>query len=95
FGKAECAVDEAVVGISQSPSLNMSKISCAPLAGAHITRCAALPFSSTSDKRLDTTSGDWAPGYSKNECSQDQVIKGVSTKSTHEIHAILCCNVGP
>jgi len=50
-----------------------------------------LPFSSTSDNRRNTATGDWAMGYSKNECPDRQILKGVSRKSTGEIHAILCC----
>ena len=94
FGKAECASNEAVVGISQSSDghLSMSKILCAPLMDEHAFNCRPLLFSSTSDNRLYTGTGDWAPGYSKNECKNGQIIKGVSTKSTHELHAILCCD---
>ncbi|HOU89972.1 MAG TPA: trypsin-like serine protease [Polyangiaceae bacterium] len=101
YYKAECGAHEAVTGVAQTAnsSLKMTKIACnffrAELM-ANSASCQTLPFSTTSDQRLSSDTGDWAYGYSKNECAPNQILKGVSANpSTGEIHAILCCNTSP
>jgi hypothetical protein len=101
YTKAECAGYEAVTGIAQTgdSSLNMTTVLCTWIErefGSSDSGCSTLPFSSVSDNRLDTSSGDWAVGYSKNECSPTQVLRGVSSDpNTGAIHAILCCPAVP
>jgi hypothetical protein len=98
YYKAECGPNEVVVGVSQNAgSLHMSKIACGSTTVSEVgnddSRCVTLPFSHVSDVRLDTASGDWSVGYSKNECRPQQLLKGVSSNpATGEIHAILCCD---
>jgi hypothetical protein len=97
FIKAECKYDESVTGVSQNgplSSLRMSRVLCSTsrdFNAAIVSDCHTLVFSHVSDNRLTTVSGDWAPGYSKNECGERQYVKGVSSTGTGEIHAILCC----
>jgi hypothetical protein len=99
--KAECAFDEAVTGVAQTgdSSLNMTTILCTWIESeiaSQDSKCTPLVFSSYSDNRRNTDSGDWAVDYSKNECGANQILKGVSSNpSTGEIHAILCCDAGP
>lgn len=98
YTKAECAQTEAVTGIAQSGDsyLNMTSILCTWISSeiaSNDSSCTTLVFSSYSDNRLNTASGDWAVDYSKNECGANQILKGVSADpSTGEMHAILCCN---
>jgi hypothetical protein len=96
FHKAECGRDQVVTGIAATPDNRMSHVLCSPmLADSSSSSCQALVFSSWWDERLDVASGDWAIGYSKNECRPNQVLKGVSATGTGELHAILCCDVAP
>jgi hypothetical protein len=101
YTKAECAQSEAVSGVAQSgdSSLNMTTILCTWIESeiaSNDSSCTTLVFSSYSDNRLNTASGDWAVGYSKNECGSNQILKGVSSNpNTGEIHAILCCDAEP
>ena len=97
FIKAECAEDEAIAGISQTgnAALNADAVLCGYMRAGWRSvdsQCTTLVFSNTGADRLSTASGDWAPGYSKNECRPDQVMKGVSRDGTGQPHAILCCN---
>jgi len=102
YYKAECGANEVVVGVSQSTASpgRMKKILCGSTLVSQVgnddSRCTTLPFSHTSDDRLDTASGEWDIRYSKNECRPDQLLKGVSSNPiTGEIHAVLCCNTRP
>jgi hypothetical protein len=93
--KAECARDEVISGISQIPgkSISPTAIRCSKLAQVQGRGCQPLFFDSSFDVRNNFNSGDWAPGYSKNECRANQVLQGVSRRAdTGEIHAILCCD---
>jgi len=98
YTKAECGLGEVVTGVAQSGDslLKMNKIICSWFYAeveSNDNSCRTLVFSHTSDNRLNTSSGDWAYGYSKNECAPGQILKGVSANAgTGEIHAILCCN---
>jgi hypothetical protein len=95
YVKAECARDEVITGISQSPgsSISPTAIRCSKMAQAVSGACEQLVFQNTYDIRRSSNSGDWAPGYSKNECRADQILKGVSRRAdTGEIHSILCCD---
>jgi hypothetical protein len=107
FYKTECGRTEAMVGISQTTSHQVSRILCAPMnqVRSNISSCSVLTYSNVSDNRLNTLSAnwdqppdtnDWDPGYSKNECGLKQVLKGVSSNTmTGEIHALLCCDQQP
>jgi hypothetical protein len=99
YTKAECDVGELITGISQTSDLHLSKIQCGIIeneVGNADQSCTALIFSSTSDNQLSTEPGDWAGGFSKNQCRSNQYLKGVSSNATTgEIHALLCCDVGP
>jgi hypothetical protein len=64
--------------------------------GSNVAACTTLVFSTSSDNQLSTEPGDWAVGYSKNQCRPNQYLKGVSANAgTGEIHAILCCDPTP
>lgn len=97
--KAECAYNEAVVGISEFSSHKASKILCAAIssqADADPNSCHTLTYSATSDNRRGTGGGDWDSDYSKNQCGDFEILKGVSANnSTGELHAILCCTTQP
>jgi hypothetical protein len=102
YTKAECAQNEAIAGVAQSgdSSLNMTTILCSWIErefASSDSGCTTLLFSSVQDNRQDTSSGDWAPGFSKNECGQPTpILKGVSSDpNTGAIHAILCCPAVP
>jgi hypothetical protein len=99
YTKAECGVGEAVTGVSQSPDLKLKQIQCSWIeseSANNVHACTALPFSSTSDNRLTNDPGDWAVGYSKNQCRSNQYLKGISSNSaTGEIHSLLCCDSTP
>jgi hypothetical protein len=101
YTKAECAQDEAITGVAQSgdSSLDMTKILCSWIQyefASGNSGCNTLWFSSIYDNRVDTSTGDWAVGYSKNECGQTQILKGVSADpNTGAIHALLCCPAVP
>jgi len=99
YYKAECGANEVMTGIAEAPgALKMSKILCNWFRAevmANDSSCQARVFSQT-DNRNGTDTGDWAWGYTKNECASNQILKGVSANpSTGEIHAILCCNTAP
>jgi hypothetical protein len=106
FFKAECGRFEVMVGISQTQAHRVSRILCAPMnqVQSNVSHCTTLAYSSHSDNRLNTLSRlstnapttDWDPGYAKNECGLNQILKGVSSnRSTGEIHALLCCDQQP
>jgi hypothetical protein len=96
--KGECARDEVVTGIAQVPggSISPTAIRCSKLAQVEAVWCEeALVFRNDYDVRRSTNSGDWAPGYSKNECRPGEILKGVSRDAaTGEIHSLLCCSAG-
>lgn len=99
YTKAECAGTEIVTGISQSSDLHLRKLECGWIVtetGSNVAACTTLVFSTSSDNQLSTEPGDWAVGYSKNQCRPNQYLKGVSANAgTGEIHAILCCDPTP
>jgi len=99
--KAECGFNEAVTGVAEADDGShiitailctwiQSEIDAAP------SNCNTRFFSLTSDNRRSTSGGDWDGGYSKNQCGDSQILKGVSAvANTGEIHAILCCSSQP
>jgi len=99
--KAECGPAEIMGGISQTSSRLVSKILCRPIVCdgqvAHLTftidegACNTVMFN-TRDNRLSTYGGDWSPGYMKNQCGDNQILKGVSANPDGTVHALLCCN---
>jgi hypothetical protein len=99
YTKAECDMDETITGISQTGDLRLSKIQCGWIeseVGNSDQGCTTLVFSSTSDNQLASDPGDWAIGFSKNQCRSNQYLKGVSSNpTTGEIHALLCCDAVP
>jgi hypothetical protein len=99
YYKAECGKTEAVTGLAQSAdgNLKMASILCTSTRnglGSDENSCSTLVFSNTGDNRVNTSSGEWANLYAKNECGTAQILKGVSRNpSSGEIHSILCCPV--
>jgi hypothetical protein len=91
--KAECGSRQAVTGLSVSPSTGK----------AHAARCGAddaarFPHASCEtlvfdqgDRRRDSSTGDWAPGYFKGECRENGYVAGVSQTTSLRVDAILCC----
>jgi len=99
--KAECATNQVISGISQTyPNKLVSKILCrqsvcGTSGSSHFTSneaaCNTVMYS-TVDNRLSSSGSDWSPGYMKNQCADNQLLKGVSVNSDGTIHLLLCCN---
>jgi hypothetical protein len=86
-----------VIGVAEKDdgSHQITRIQCAWIYSeldANPSQCHTLLYSLTSDNRRSTSGSDWDPDYSKNQCGDSEILKGVSANtSTGEIHAILCC----
>jgi hypothetical protein len=110
FYKAECsrAAGEAVVGVAQTTSLQMTKIACmsGAVAGAHFNpgaeECTVITMFDTSipdrDANGNLTNGLWSSG-NIGECpgssGYQTYLRGVSRDTlTGAPHALLCCLSG-
>jgi hypothetical protein len=91
--KGECAENEVVAGVAQTPQGTVNAVLCCPGQVAH-GNCSAMPFE-RSDARewSDPTDDDWDPGYFKGECGPNRYVAGVSRNATTSgVHSILCCD---
>jgi beta-glucanase (GH16 family) len=91
YYKSECGVNEYVSGISQHPGA----------ARLHGIRCASGSYMNNGGQnncqtRLigqDTSNWEWDYGYYKSQCSNGQIMEGVSSSPSSGLpHAILCCD---
>jgi hypothetical protein len=95
FYKGECALNEVVVGLSQSTSNGaLLHVRCGAVTGASSTNCRAVTLPGSGDNRESPAAlSDWAYGYYKAECANGSAVAGVSRDtSTGAIHSILCCD---
>lgn len=95
YTKAECNDFEVVAGVSENPSNGqLASLMCASTSvsgpsGPGVARsCVARPLN-TSGTAVDHV--DWAYGFYKTECADDEVMKGVSRNGSGGVHKILCC----
>jgi hypothetical protein len=90
FYKGECAPNEVVVGLSQSPITGaLRHVRCAA-AAATATNCRAV-IGDNQESPGDPI--DWASGYRKTACRKGSAVAGVSRGTvTGGVHAILCCD---
>jgi len=57
----------------------------------HANSCHTVDFT-TQDNRRSQLSGDWDSGYGKNQCADEEAVKGFSIYSSGEIRSIYCCS---
>lgn len=91
YHKGECAADEYMAGISQTPDGKLDAILCCKGAVAH-NNCAAPIFLDTS-ARESTATGEWDPGYWKGECGPGRYAAGISRQmdAWWSGFSLLCC----
>ncbi len=85
----ECAADEYVAGVAQTPSHQLTTILCCP--ATVIGAACEARFFSSGDDRETTDSGEWDASGHKGECGVGRYVAGVSRTPTGEPSAILCC----
>jgi hypothetical protein len=99
-GKATCAPNEAIAGISEEPGAYARTALCRAGSGYTGTYRATLNLDAGSDQRrgihaTSTPNNDWANGYFKLECGLGEYVAGVSQNSAvcagnYQFHGILC-----
>jgi endoglucanase len=92
--KTECAVGEAVVGLSQTQDLldhAIAGVLCAP-GPAFVAAGGACQsvIADDADDRRSPAGGDWDSGHSKAQCGDREYVAGVSL-SGDMLHSLLCC----
>ena len=95
YTKAECREDEIVGGVSQNVGDGrLVALSCEntgidrTYGPGYAASCVARNVGTTASYYEHT---DWAYGYYKTECADNEVIKGISRNSTGAVHRVLCC----
>ncbi len=95
-GKADCAPGEGIVGLSEIPwSANRSAL-CRRIGGQLSGNVAArIDLDGRRDVRRASRAGDWANGYFKLECGENEYVLGVSENAAQcqgdrRVHAVLC-----
>ena len=90
FWKGECASNEVMSGIAQTPSGVVQGMRCSH--GVSALSCQTVTFVN-GDNRLLQRNNDWGVNAFKTECGSGQRVKGVSVNPLNGfVHAILCCN---
>lgn len=56
-----------------------------------VSSCHTLAFG-TQDNRESSLGGDWDSTFDKNQCADDEAVKGYSVYSNGKIKSILCCS---
>ncbi|WP_407738531.1 hypothetical protein [Hyalangium sp.] len=88
---AECAPDEYVAGVAQSPDAHQfSHVLCCP-STVTPSSCSTVVFA-TADNRESTEFGDWDSAGYKGQCGVGRYVAGVSRTPAGQPHALLCCN---
>lgn len=98
YVKAECNNYEQIrtlnlAGSGSWPggSLSGSCMYVGPAYGNYVTSCHRLDFGSQ-DNRESNLGGDWDSTFDKNQCADNEVVKGYSVYSSGKIRSILCCS---
>lgn len=93
YRKGECAVNEAVVGVSRDAEGGIHDLLCAERGAASLgAGTCTVRNVNGGDNRGRTSSGDWDAGYYKAECASGEHVKGVSLDAkSRRPHALLCC----
>jgi hypothetical protein len=95
FYKAECALNEYVSGVAQSPSTSNAafkgiRCTAAPPGVSYASNCET--HVAGTDDRGTQAVGDWEHGFYKTECAAGKVVVGASkSTTTDKFHRILCC----
>lgn len=97
-GKADCGPGEAIVGVSDVPGGAGRTALCrrlGPQLTGSITTRPALTLDAHVDQRRAQRNGDWASGFYKLECGQNEYVAGVSEdalgcQSDNRFHGVIC-----
>ncbi len=91
YYKGECAADEYMAGVSQTPDGKLDAILCCKGAVTH-NNCTA-PIFLAADARESTATGEWDPGYWKGECGAGKYAAGISRQvdAWWSGFSLLCC----
>jgi hypothetical protein len=103
-GKATCAPNEAIAGISEEPGAYGRTALCRVGSGYSGTYRATLTLDAGSDQRRSIHSNsapnkDWAEGYFKLECGLGEYVVAVSENAAvcfgnYQFHGIVCAAYG-
>jgi hypothetical protein len=97
--KGECAANEFVAGVAQTPAGALTHILCCP-GTVRKQSCAAVVMDGKDDREAGAVaaSGDWDPFFYKGECGPGRYVAGVSrtvaasaTTIAGAGHALYCC----
>jgi hypothetical protein len=92
YRKAECDNYSFLTGIAQNSSGQALYGRCAGGSSiGNVRSCHRLDFT-TQDNRSSQYGGDWDSGYGKNQCADDETLKGFSVYSSGKIKSIYCCS---
>jgi hypothetical protein len=96
-GKASCAPGETLRGLSVVPGGDGRMALCHPAASGAYTGeiTATLTLDGNADQRRTERNGDWAHGYWKLECGEDEYVTAVSENAMQcfgdrRFHAVRC-----
>jgi hypothetical protein len=103
FFKGQCAVDEAVTGISQETGGRLASIRCSKMpSGMSLGAACETRVFAQGDNRGSQLADDWAFGYYKGQCAAGEAVAGVSAYTSQNgsiiagaAHAIRCCGISP
>src|SRR4051794_17129970 len=92
--KTECGTASAVTGVSVNPTNGIShSILCQGPQGGN-SNFVTVDYG-LGDKRLDSSTGDWDPGYTKGECGHNQRVVGMSEDSVFgQLSRLQCATSG-
>jgi hypothetical protein len=92
--KGECANDEYVGGVSQTPDGQVTDILCCRSPVVTHTRCATRTFADQ-EAREPSLLCDWDEGFYKGECGNGRYVAGVSVDPHHNGGpvSLLCCDM--
>jgi hypothetical protein len=89
--KAECALSQAIVGLSKSlKEGNAHAALCTPYVRAYRSTGEPRIVAFAGQDNRDVASPDWDQGFYKGECSAREVVVGVSQTLDHKMASLLC-----
>jgi len=96
FRKAECNDYEMLSAIAQNSSGQAlygrcESASISWTSSVYATACHKVGFTNSDNRSQSNLGGDWDSGSYKNQCADDEAIKGFSVYSTGQIKSIYCC----
>jgi hypothetical protein len=101
YYKASCAINEFVLGVSQSSAGALTGVLCCPGGTVLHNGCTTqVLYNQNSSAYYSNGGADWDAGYDKAQCPAGQYVAGVSALSStsqgvlYAPHAILCCPLG-